>query len=100
MIQLDDFLRDYITRNINQSVPWFLVTSFLYYRENVSVISDEAFDWLCKQMVERWDEINHEHKQFVSLDDLRAGTGYALDWARLPGRVYGTAGELKKMAGL
>ena len=100
MTNLDDNMRGIVGRDINKSVPWFLITSFLYYRQAVSVISDEAFDWLCKHMLDNWDTIKHPHKGFISVDDLRAGTGFALDWRNLPEMVFGAAEQMRKDAGI
>jgi hypothetical protein len=59
-------------------VPWFLMLSWLYYKHDISLVPDEDFDRLCKALQERWDAIEHPHKDFISQDDLKAGTGYAI----------------------
>jgi hypothetical protein len=92
---LDDKLRAGVQANINVSVPWFLCTSLLYYRDLVSVVSDEAFDWMCHEMLARWEEIKHPHKGLITLDDLVAGTGYALDFKRLPSIIFGAARRMR-----
>lgn len=94
MPSLDSHCRKVVTQNPNMCVPWFLMCSILYYREDKSAISDETFDWLCKHAAERWRTIKHRHKQFIRRADLETGSGYALKWRSLPMIIYSSAGLL------
>ena len=100
MEHLDGLCRAAVSRSINLAVPWFLCTSILYYRQNVSVISDDTFDTLCKDLLAHWPTVSHPHKHFITEDDLRAGSGFALPYNQLPQRIYYAAEALKKKAGL
>jgi hypothetical protein len=91
---LDAKMYELVNSWLNLSVPWFLMTSWLYYTKHVSIISDEAFDWLCKTMHDRWDEITHRHKQYITKEDVAAGTGYAINWKIVPEIVFGAATQL------
>lgn len=62
----------------NVAVPWYLVTSWLYYRHDISVIPDDDYNELALRLMESWDTIDHRHKHLITLDDLKAGTGYAI----------------------
>lgn len=97
---LDEQCRAAIKEHPDAAVSWFLCTSWLYYREDVSVISDALFDQLCKDLLARWAEVQHPHKRFISEDDLRAGSGFALPWHQLPSMVRWSANLMKKEAGV
>lgn len=93
-IGADELCRSLVAQNPNMCVPWFLMCSILYYREDKSVILDETFDWVCRQAAEHWETIKHRHKKFIKPVDLAAGSGYALPWRRLPRAVYSAAWAL------
>lgn len=56
----------------------YLMTSYLYYVLNVSVILDDLYDSIAKTLLARYDEFDHQHKHLVSKADLEAGTLYHL----------------------
>ncbi len=56
----------------------YLMTSYLYYVLNVSVILDDLYDSIAKALLARYDEFDHQHKHLVSKADLEAGTLYHL----------------------
>jgi UDP-N-acetylglucosamine transferase subunit ALG13 len=56
----------------------YLLHCYLYYKLNNPIIYDYDFDNLCNTLVEKWDSINHSYKKLVSLEDLKAGTGYSI----------------------
>lgn len=66
--------------NPNRLVPAYLTASFLYYLhpEEEPIMSDELYDWVCKEIDDRWDEITHRHRDVIVRDDLRAGTAFSL----------------------
>ena len=66
--------------NPNMAVPFYLMSSYLYYEEDRSVLSDADFDDLCKMMLDKWDDIEHYHKHLIEKDQLKAGTGYYLKY--------------------
>lgn len=69
---LDKVCTDMVDDNINMSVPWFLMAAYAYYLMDDPIISDAKFDRLCRRMIESWNEIEHHHKDLISLDDLKA----------------------------
>lgn len=62
----------------NQCLVYYLMSSFLYYKMQTSVISDFEYDALAKILIDKWDEVTHQHKNLIDIDDLKAGTGYAI----------------------
>ena len=75
-------------KGLGYKIQIYLVTSFLYYRLNRSVITDHEFDRLCFELNEGWDDFDHQHKHCTSRDDMIAGTGYANEY---PLMVQGAA---------
>ena len=79
--------------NPNMLVPYYLMYSYAYYKENESLISDTEYDDICKQIIDKWDNITHWHKSLLTLDALKAGTGYDIKY---PNRVISAAKLLIK----
>ena len=77
--------------NPNMLVPYYLMYSYAYYKENESLISDTEYDDICKQIIDKWDNITHWHKSLLTLDALKAGTGYDIEY---PNRVISAAKTL------
>ena len=70
--------------NPNMLVPYYLMYSYAYYKENESLISDTEYDDICKQIIDKWDNITHWHKSLLTLDALKAGTGYDIEYPNTP----------------
>ena len=64
-------------------VPFYLIYCYLYYKKNISLISDSEFDNICKDLLENWDNINHMHKHLISRESLEAGTGYDIEYTSM-----------------
>lgn len=80
--ELDQFLD--INGGYAVLVPWYLITSHLYYHRNISIITDEKFDWICKKLKKYWKVIKHPHKKLIDKGALSAGTGYYLKEEDIP----------------
>ncbi len=65
-------------------VHHFLLASFAYYVLHQSPLTDDAFDHLCKRLLERYDHFEHPHKKFIDKEMLQAGTAYNLKEADYP----------------
>lgn len=72
------------------------MTSWLYYRHDISVITDHTFDWVCRELALRWSEVNHRHKHFLTEEDVAAGSGYAIAFDQLPSIVTSAASRLAR----
>ena len=72
-------------------VPYYLMYSYLYYKENESLVDDTEYDQICKDMLTEWNSIEHFHKHLISKDALDAGTGYDIVY---PQRVINAARAL------
>ena len=46
--------------NPNRLISYYLMSSYLYYYEDKSVLSDTDFDIMCKRILEKWKEIKHK----------------------------------------
>lgn len=56
----------------------YLIHSYLYYEKDSSIISDTAYDNLCKNLLANWDTHQSAYKKYCSKNDLKAGTGFTL----------------------
>jgi len=73
--------REFINEiSINRLVPYFLMSSYLYYEHDKAVFKDEDFDCLCKRLLDNFDNINHVHKHLIIKEDLESGSGYATQY--------------------
>ena len=80
-------------KNINMLVPYYLMYSYAYYQENESLIEDSEYDQICQDLITNWNNITHWHKPLLSLESLKAGTGYDIKY---PPRVVDAAIALIK----
>ena len=60
--------------SLNRTVPLYLMASYAYYVLDKPILSDHSFDSMAKILVEYWDDIEHRHKDYITKDDLSAGT--------------------------
>ena len=85
-------IKPYLT-NKNMLVPYYLMFSYAYYKENESLIEDTEYDQICQDLITNWNDITHWHKRLLNLESLKAGTGYDI---RYPERVVNAALALIK----
>ncbi|AHC30595.1 hypothetical protein CC53_gp178 [Rhizobium phage vB_RleS_L338C] len=55
-------------------VSWYLMAGLMYYHFDNPILSDERFDQIGKTLLAAWDDIVHNHKHFVTKDELQAGS--------------------------
>lgn len=63
-----------ITDNPNMLVPYYLMLSFAYYKQDDPIVSDAFYDKLARKLLKEYDNIEHYHKHLISKDDLQAGS--------------------------
>ena len=56
----------------------YVINSYLYYILNESIITDTEYDTLCRQLDANWSTHQSVWKKYISRNDLKAGTGFAL----------------------
>lgn len=77
-----------------QLLHTYLMASYCYYQRDMSPLTDDAFDLLCKRLQTAYDSIlDDPHAHLVDRDELEAGTGYYIPEASYPNRVRHTAEE-------
>jgi hypothetical protein len=57
-----------------QMVQLYLMASWLYYWQDDSVMTDHAFDYMCKCLLAEFDNFEHIHKHLIDKESLEAGT--------------------------
>ena len=91
---------NFLNGDINLTVPWYLMTSYLYYIEDVALLHDHQYDLLCEFMHKNWKHIKHRHKNCVLQASLVAGTGFYLKKGDYPMIVVNAALQLAYERGL
>ena len=95
--------------SIDRTVRLILITSYLYYKLDISVMSDENFDALCKKLSAhledndmRLTDLGIAGATWLDVDDLKAGSGYAIDFnhPHFPDRVISSAMTMASELGL
>ena len=69
--------------SLNRLVPIFLMSSYLYYEQDKSVLADTEFDYLCKRLRDNWDKVDHIHKHLITKADLDVGSGYGIQYTNM-----------------
>ena len=59
------------------------MSSYLYYEQDKNVLDDAQFDYLCKKLYDNWDSVEHMHKHLIDKDNLKAGSGYGIEYTNL-----------------
>ena len=67
---------DLLKGSVDRCVSWYLMASYLYYREDLSLISDGLFDSICDKILGEWKTIKHPHKKYITREGLKAGSGF------------------------
>jgi NAD-dependent DNA ligase len=70
----DQYAAEIFAKNINLMVPWYLMAAYAYYEQDAPILSDSFFDDLAKTLLVVWDDVQHRHKQYITVDMLNAGT--------------------------
>lgn len=96
MLYYDQKARADFQRNKNSVIGWILISSYTYYFEAYSLLSDECFDGMMKYALENWEELTHIYKSLIDKDDLRAGTLYTLKREVYPNGMKQVAEKLMR----
>ena len=91
-LMLDNYAQTMFDENINMMVPYYLMASYAYYKEDNPIFSDNFFDNMAKIMVKRWDDIYHRHKELITINDLTAGSYLG----KYPSIVVGSLTKLRE----
>lgn len=93
-MSFDSLCLDIVERCPNTAVSWYLMAAYAYYELDDPILSDSTFDWLAKTMLESWGTIEHTHKNYITEEDLKAGTLLIKDY---PDRAKYAIEQLKKV---
>lgn len=69
--------------SIHRLVPYYIMSSYLYYVKDKQVLDDTDYDALCKRLLENWDDVKHPHKRRIRKGWLVAGTGYTMRYTNM-----------------
>lgn len=91
---LDALCQKSTTNSPNTLISWILICSYCYYQKDSTIVSDETFDKLCKECLDKYHDLRHAHKHLVSKQDLQAGTLFTLKHNDYPLIVQCCAGQM------
>lgn len=80
----DDACRALVAQVPNTIVPWLLMAGYAYHHLDHPILTDTAWDALCRDAVRRWDIVTHPHKRLITVADLDCGSLYALPRTAYP----------------
>ncbi len=92
----DEKCRQDFKINKSSCVAWYLLSSYAYYREAESLLSDTTFDKMCKYMLDNWENIQHKYKHLVNKESLTAGTGFDINFNEFPDGLLRIKNQLIK----
>ena len=52
-------------------LSWWLMASYAYYELLNPIMLDEEFDELTKLLKDKWDEVDHPHKELITETNYR-----------------------------
>ena len=93
-MKFDKHVAEVTSDNPNMLVPWYIITALAYYDDDDPIVSDHVFDKMAKDLLSEWDTVEHRHKDFITLDMLRAGTFF--HDGNLPGIIRGSLDSLRE----
>lgn len=74
---------DFKPMSINRKISYYLIFSYLYYEQNESLITDQQYDELCKNLYENFNLVktsNHPNKDLVDKFNLECGSGFGIQY--------------------
>ena len=74
----------------NMLVSWFMMASYAYYivGGEGQLMDDVTFDRLVQRLKEKYDEADHPHKEHITEDHLKAGTGFDIKYPTIVKHAY------------
>ena len=71
---IQTYMETKVTESANMLVPFYLMASYAYYVQDNPIITDQYFDHIGTLLLVKYDQIEHRHKDLITVDMLRAGT--------------------------
>lgn len=90
--KVERIITNRITDNPNMLVPYYLMLSYAYYKQDDPLVSDAFYDKLARKLLKEYDNIEHYHKHIISKDALKAGSFLG----EYPSIVEGAVNSFKK----
>ncbi len=86
---------DFKKISIERKISYYLIFSYLYYEQNESVITDNQYDDLCKELYNNYNLVkmsDHPNKDLVDKFNLECGSGLGIQYTQ---RIKDSAEMLK-----
>ena len=69
------------------------MAAYADYVQDAPILSDSFFDDLAKTLLVVWNDVEHQHKHYITVDMLNAGTYIG----KYPGIVEGAVEQLQML---
>lgn len=92
----DEAAREAFKINPASAISFYLAASYLYYRKDISILSDSCYDGICKWLLKNIDNLEHTNHNLVDKEALKAGTAYHIREEDYPLRVKVSAEGLAR----
>ena len=92
----DEAAREAFKINPASAISFYLAASYLYYRRDISILSDSCYDGICKWLLKNIDNLEHTNHNLVDKEALKAGTAYHIKEEDYPLRVKVSAEGLAR----
>ena len=83
-----------VEKNKNLGVPLYLCGAYAYYVLDDPFMPDGDWEWLARFLKEHWEEIEHRHKHFITLDMLASGSFFMPSGCDYPEIVKGATRDI------
>ena len=80
----DDACRALTAQMPTTIVPWLLMSGYAYHHLDRPILSDSAWDTLCREATALWPTLMHPHKHLITVEDLKCSSLFALPRSSYP----------------
>ena len=78
--------------NLKRAISWYLMSSYLYYCLDTSVISDYEYDKLCRFILDNYEKRTvHPHWRLIDKELLETGSGFVMESEHYPVSIRSAA---------
>lgn len=95
---IDDVCVGCVQKAPNAIIAWWLIASYVYYAHDLSLLSDELYDQMAREMKECWNELQHPHKHLITAEHLDVGSLYDVPAEAYPLMTRAAAAHLTRTA--
>lgn len=70
LMAIDKACLDNVDNDVSTSIPWYILGSYGRSHDD-PILTDSRLERLSKTIIDNWDKIDHEYKEYLRHEDLR-----------------------------